>query len=141
MDWKNIENYPNTWKWIWFLSLATFLITITSHVIEGTMDLGIIFSGLVVTALYGLAYEKAIWSIKFWKVFFWFISIFVGLALILSVAQLGSIESGADKAEAISQKPLYAKVIGFFLLMLVFVELRGLYLYVFRRHNIWAKQM
>ena len=140
MKWSELEKYPNTWKWVLLVSGTLYVLTVISSAIDRDFDIGIIITGLNVVALYGLAYEKAIWQHKFWKGFFWFLAILSALIAIVFLAQIGSTtETGENFYISVFSKGWNSL---FLLLMLVLfaVEIRAVYLYAYMKEQLWLQK-
>ena len=139
MDWRELEKYPNTWKWVLLVSGSLYAMTVISSVISSDFDLGIIISGLNVVALYGLAYEKAIWRRKFWKGFFWFLAILSLLLFIIFALQMGSsTEEGENFFVAVATQG-WQTFFGLLVLALFAIEVRAVYLYAYKKEELWAQ--
>ena len=142
MDWKTLEAHPKTWKWVLFVCGSVFVIANLSAFPRVQLDLGTIVSGIGLVALYGLAYERAIWSRKFWKVFFWvFVSVvwaFVVLAIALTVANTPNQFSGGliDGPAAWLGNLLFVLIV----LSVFGIQMRGVYLYSYKRQILWAQK-
>lgn len=85
--WFLLEPFPNTWKWVWLMAIIVY----ATSMISSISLIGDIPAGLVIISLYGLAYERAIFFLKFWKCILWAISIF--LILTLSTALMALIKN------------------------------------------------
>ena len=139
MDWKSLETYPNTWKWVLLICGSLFTMTILSSFPNISLDIGTILSGISLVALYGLAYEKPIWSLKFWRVFFWVFSVaaaFVVLVLVLTIvnSMKGSPEAISNSSGASGGRVLLAILA----LAIYAIQFRGVFLYAKRRERLWS---
>ena len=141
MDWKTLEAYPKTWKWVLPVCGVLFMIMNLPALPGDELNFGMVVSGTSFLALYGLAYERPIWSQKFWKAFFWvfvvmcaFVAAIIGLTIASSSDQFNG--GQIDGATAMSGNSLSV-----LLALLVFgIQMRGVYLYAFRRRNLWTQK-
>ena len=141
MDMRTLDANPTLWKWVLLVCSVIFMIPIITAFPRVNVNFGIIISGINLVALYGLAYEKAIWSPLFWKIFFWifvsigtFATIFIVLAAGIFTAPTGG---GLITGPAV----LVGNIIISLLLILFFgIQVRGVYLYSYKRERLWAKE-
>jgi len=142
VDWNTLEAHPKTWKWALYVCGFLFMMTNLSAFPRAELSFGTIVSGISLVALYGLAYERAIWSRNFWKAFFWVFTVvagaFVILVFALTVANtadqfIGGLFGGPAAWFANSLVVLLA--LSFF-----GVQIRGLYLYAFKRKRLWTQK-
>jgi len=138
MNWKKLEANPLTWKAIWFVLLAFFLFALSGAILSAEFPPSLLLAFTNLVALYGLAYEKPIWSLKFWKGYFWVAAaVILALVAALLATLLSSVSAESDLALIV-----VAVFVGslFFSLLVFAIELRGLYLYAFKREAIWLPQ-
>ena len=139
MQWKELEKYPNTWKWVFLVASVIFLLGTLGDFPNINFDLGSVISLGSLVAVYGLAYERKIWARKFWRGFFWFCAVLTGLVALIIVLSIA--KNSGEFANALVADPgqwggqLTLTVI---LLAVYVVQLRGLYLYGFKKEQLWA---
>ena len=70
MDRRALEAYPKTWKWALLVCGSLFMMLNLPAFPRSELTFGSTVSGMGLIALYGLAYERAIWTRRFWQAFF-----------------------------------------------------------------------
>ena len=141
MDWKTLEAYPKTWKWVLLVCGFLFMMMNLPSLPRDELNLGTIVSGISFVALYGLAYERPIWSHKFWKAFFWVFVVmcaFVAAIIGLTVASNGDQFSGGQIDGAAAW--LGNSIVVLLALLVFGIQMRGVYLYAFKRKNLWTQK-
>ena len=138
MDRRTLEAYPKTWRWVLLVCASLFMMLNIPGFPRSELTFGTAVSGISLIALYGLAYERAIWSRRFWRAFFWvfvYMSSAVVLILVLTVAaevdQSGGLLSNGTAWTGHSLVVLLA-------LAVFGVQMRGLYLYAYKRKHLWT---
>lgn len=142
MDMRTLEGNPTTWKWVLFVCSALFIIPNLSAFPRVNFNFGIIVSAINLVALYGLAYEKAIWSRTFWKVFFWvFVTIGTFAIIFISLA-VGNITNQLGGGLITGPAVIVGNLIVLLLILLFFgVQVRGVYLYSYKRESLWSQEV
>jgi len=141
VDMKTLEANPTTWKWVLLVCGALFIIPILTAFPRVNVNFGIIISGINLVALYGLAYEKAIWSRLFWKVFFWVFVAIGTLAITFIALAVGNITNQLGGGLITGPAVLFGNFIVLLLVVLFFgVQVRGVYLYSYKRERLWAQE-
>ena len=141
VDWETLEAYPRTWKWVLLVCGFLFMMLNFPYFTQVELNFGAIVSGISLIALYGLAYERPVWAHRFWTAFFW---VFVVMcAYVVAIIGL-SVATNADPfhvglingpAESLGKSPVVL------LALLVFcIQMRGVYLYAFKRKNLWTRK-
>lgn len=140
MSWKTLEANPKTWKWVFFVCLSIFVVMNFSSFPRVRLDLTVVVFGMSLIALYGLAYERPLWSRRFWRAFFWvffaggiFMALFMTVTVVDNTDQLGG--------GLIYGPALWFGNAFFVVLILSFyaVQMRGIYLYSYKRNHLWTE--
>lgn len=135
MNWKEIENSNAFWKVIWFSStIVSVLVFVFSMVNEKSCH-GSLLGLITLIALFGLGFEKPIWSLKLWEIVFWIVIILLGLEILVLIMDLFS--TPEEDAINYTVNNQYGTEYESAIFMLCLLEIRGVYLYAFKRHNIW----
>ncbi|WP_125931873.1 hypothetical protein [Thiosocius teredinicola] len=135
MSWKNFEKNPSMWKIIWFALFSFFLFSVFGAISSFEFQPSLILAFMNLVGLYGLAFEKRIWSVNFWKGYFWLAAIAV---LAIAGILLAVAVSGVSAEDELPLAVITVLIGSLFISLLIYaIELRGLYLYAFEREEIW----
>ena len=135
-----LETNQTFWKWVFFICCILYILPHLSAFSRIDLNFGIVLSAITLVALYGLAFKKAIGSPGFWRVFFWvYVTIGVFAALFIALA-IGKITNHFDGGLITGPLVLVGNIVILTLILLFFgVQVIGLYLYAFRRGDVWTR--
>lgn len=125
----------SSWKLLFNVWGVLFVFTLVSGLAQGQFDIfntAVLAIGL--TGLYGLAFGKAIWNQRFWRVFV--IALFALIAITV-VITLFIVLTNLDKPEVQAQLGLGNILLGLVYLALYFLQMYGLYVYAFKYDALW----
>lgn len=141
MDWKTLEAHPKTWKWVLLVCGSLFVMTNLPAFPRVELNLGTIVSGISLVAIYGLAYERSIWSCRFWKAFFWVLFVVVCAFVVLIIAL--TVANNADQFSGglIGGPAAWFgnSLVVLLALSVLGVQMRGVYLYAYKRKSLWTQ--
>ncbi|MFC1750471.1 hypothetical protein ACFL2V_16880 [Pseudomonadota bacterium] len=131
----------NFWKLVFNVWGVLLVLMVLDDLSNGSINLfNLTILGFGIVGLYGLAFNKAVASQRFWRIFFIGLSalssILIPLGIISMVLNLYGPDSTLSVDDVSAGRILF---IGFYFAMYGFL-LRGLFLYTFRRDALWVDQ-
>jgi hypothetical protein len=125
------------WKIIFNIWGVIFVLTIISNLSEGTIDIfNTVILAIGLTGLYGLAYEKAIWSQRFWKIFFIALLALTGIIFVMvGLSVVVDLSSPSEEVQS-SGISVWQVLIGGIYLVFYFLQIYGLYSLLSHKHGI-----